>query len=106
LTSSVSAAILVEAGGILPFGQRDLGKGAPAENGDGSRMDNRIPMVALGRTGLRVTRLGIGGGYCETADADGMYIVPVDEIQRAIQQRRAPVRAFCSPLASTTRGSR
>jgi len=31
-------------------------------------MDNSIPMAILGRTGLRVTRLGIGGAYCETPD--------------------------------------
>ncbi|MBI3946128.1 MAG: aldo/keto reductase [Armatimonadetes bacterium] len=28
----------------------------------------QLPTTTLGRTGLRVTRLGIGGGYCETAD--------------------------------------
>lgn len=27
-----------------------------------------LPTTLLGRTGLRVTRLGIGGGYCQTAD--------------------------------------
>ncbi|OGG46806.1 MAG: hypothetical protein A3F84_03420 [Candidatus Handelsmanbacteria bacterium RIFCSPLOWO2_12_FULL_64_10] len=27
-----------------------------------------IPRITLGRTGLHVTRLGIGGAYCETAD--------------------------------------
>ena len=27
-----------------------------------------IPKITLGRTGLKVTRLGIGGGYCESAD--------------------------------------
>jgi len=27
-----------------------------------------LPTTVLGRTGLRVTRLGIGGGYCQTAD--------------------------------------
>ena len=31
-------------------------------------MDNSIPMAILGRTGLRVTRLGIGGGYCQTPE--------------------------------------
>ena len=27
-----------------------------------------IPQITLGRTGLKVTRLGIGGGYCESVD--------------------------------------
>jgi len=27
-----------------------------------------LPTTVLGRTGLRVTRLGIGGGYCKSAD--------------------------------------
>ncbi len=27
-----------------------------------------IPKITLGRTGLKVTRLGIGGGYCESVD--------------------------------------
>ena len=27
-----------------------------------------LPRITLGRTGLEVTRLGIGGAYCETAD--------------------------------------
>jgi aryl-alcohol dehydrogenase-like predicted oxidoreductase len=27
-----------------------------------------LPRIVLGRTGLEVTRLGIGGAYCETAD--------------------------------------
>ncbi len=27
-----------------------------------------LPRITLGRTGLHVTRLGIGGAYCETAD--------------------------------------
>ncbi len=27
-----------------------------------------LPTTVLGRTGLRVTRLGIGGGYCDSAD--------------------------------------
>ena len=34
-----------------------------------------IPKITLGRTGLRVTRLGIGGGYCESADG---YRVALD----------------------------
>jgi len=32
------------------------------------KMDEGIPTTTLGRTGLTVTRLGIGGGYCETAE--------------------------------------
>lgn len=31
-------------------------------------MGNQLPTAVLGRTGLVVTRLGIGGAYCETAD--------------------------------------
>ena len=31
-------------------------------------MVDKLPRAILGRTGLEVTRLGIGGAYCETAD--------------------------------------
>jgi len=31
-------------------------------------MSQELPTAVLGRTGLRVTRLGVGGAYCETAD--------------------------------------
>ena len=31
-------------------------------------MAYQIPKTVLGRTGLTVTRLGIGGAYCESAD--------------------------------------
>ena len=31
-------------------------------------MAYEIPKTVLGRTGLTVTRLGIGGAYCESAD--------------------------------------
>lgn len=31
-------------------------------------MDYNLPQITLGRTGLAVTRLGIGGAYCESAD--------------------------------------
>lgn len=31
-------------------------------------MDYELPTTVLGRTGLTVTRLGIGGAYCETPD--------------------------------------
>ncbi|MBI2504116.1 MAG: aldo/keto reductase [Candidatus Latescibacteria bacterium] len=31
-------------------------------------MANQLPQILLGRTGLKVTRLGIGGAYCETPE--------------------------------------
>ncbi|MBD3183815.1 hypothetical protein GF312_16140 [Candidatus Poribacteria bacterium] len=31
-------------------------------------MRYNLPQIVLGRTGLKVTRLGIGGAYCESAD--------------------------------------
>ena len=31
-------------------------------------MAYELPVTVLGRTGLTVTRLGIGGAYCETPD--------------------------------------
>jgi len=38
-------------------------------------MPHNIPQVKLGRTGLMVTRLGIGGAYCKTPDG---YIKALD----------------------------
>ena len=38
-------------------------------------MSYNIPQVELGRTGLMVTRLGIGGAYCKTPDG---YIKALD----------------------------
>jgi hypothetical protein len=31
-------------------------------------MTNHLPVITLGHTGLRVTRLGIGGAYCKTIE--------------------------------------
>ena len=31
-------------------------------------MTNNMPRSVLGRTGIEVTRLGIGGAYCQTVD--------------------------------------
>jgi len=31
-------------------------------------MNYKVPQIVLGRTGLKVTRLGIGGAYCESVD--------------------------------------
>jgi len=31
-------------------------------------MTYELPQAVLGRTGLRVTRLGVGGAYCESAE--------------------------------------
>lgn len=31
-------------------------------------MNSHVPVAVLGRTGLSVTRLGIGGAYCEAAE--------------------------------------
>ena len=37
-------------------------------------MRRELPRTILGRTGLEVTRLGVGGAYCESAEGYGQAL--------------------------------